>query len=634
MNNKTLKYICSGLIGIATLVSCDDYLDTTNERETPAYNELTSYDALKATTANLYATPWYYFHKRRFVQLGDARANNFYISEPASNDNNAQGTFNEVTENTSLTHAWGSLYNVVTQAAYLIDDYAPYCVNRQVCTQDQANLCIAEARFMRSLAYWYLATYWHDVPIVENATEVSTLAFANRFEDVMLYAISEAEFAAKNLPTKPYQTGRVTKQTAEALLSRLYNTMGAFAKGDHISTEFKTKILDLYYADDEYYASESSLSRFFYKKAIDASKSVINDAADGGYGMMEDYEQIFRVQNNNCKEVLFALQFVPGSTTYGLCNDNQGQFCYDNCLDNRYGQSYSTWASYDFGYVAKRRGGLNRTRANIMPAGMTYNYLYHEYDTCKVKGSVWTVSEKQSYLPIKKQVVGGPMATDNVANNQNSGFDTPMIRMSEIYLNLTEAQMGYQGIEETSDPEILEGINLVRRRAYKYEIEHGCYQGDYETINLDTLLQERRMEFFMEGLNWSDIVRRSFMGKKDLQHMLDYCNNKLIDVEGDSIMGCHRMYKYAYTMDSDVNKVGNVKLSTSNGSNVIIRQSRQCVHSISDGSYCHGNAVGEGDNLWSMVYPPAETNKDRNLLKAPVAFDFTKILNNIKYYHE
>lgn len=634
MNNKILKYICCGMLGVVTFASCDDYLDTTNERETPAYNELSSLDALKATTANLYAYPWYYFHKRRFVQLGDARANNFYISEQASNDNNAQGTFNEVVENTSLTHAWASLYNVITQSAYVIDDYAPYCVSHQVCTQDDANVCIAEARFMRALAYWYLAVYWHDVPIVENATEVSTMAYANRFEDVMLYAISEAEFAVKYLPTKPYQIGRVTQQTANALLSRLYTTMGAFAKGNHLTDEFKTNVLDKYYADNADYANETSVSKFFYKKAIEASQSVIAKAEAGGYGMMEDYEQIFRVQNNNCKEVLFALQFVPGSITYGLCNDLQGSFCYDQCLDNRYGQAYSTWASYDFGYVAQHRGGLNRTRANIMPAGMTYDYLYHEYDTCKVKGTVWTVDEKRTYLPIKKQVVGGPMATDNVANNQNSGFDTPMLRMSEVYLNLTEAQMGYQGVEETSDPEILNGINQVRRRAYKYEIEHDCYKGDYETINMDSLLQERRMEFFMEGLSWADIVRRSFMGEKDLQHMLDYCNNKLIDIEGDSIMGCHRMYKYAYKMDADVNKVGSVKLSVSNGSNVIVRQSRQCVHTIGKNSYCHSAVIGEGDNLWSMIYPTAETNKDRNLLKAPVTFDFTKILNNIKLYHE
>lgn len=634
MNRKFIKYILCGAMAMVSLASCDDFLDTTNERETPAYNELTSYDALKATTANLYAAPWYYFHKRRFVQLGDARANNFYISDGASNDNNAQGTFNEVVENTSLTHAWASLYNVVTQAAYIIDDYAPYCVSHGVCTQEEANVCIGEARFMRALAYWYLATYWHDVPIVENATEVNTLTYANRFEDVMLYAISEAEYASKWLPKKPYQTGRVSKMTAQALLSRLYNTMAAFAQGEHLTVEFKTNVLDPYYADDADYTSGMASSTFFYKKAVDAAKCVIADADAAGYGLLDDYEQIFRVQNNNCKEVLFALQFVPGSTTYGLCNDIQGNFCYDNCLDNRYGQAYSTWASYDFAYVASHRGGLNRTRGNIMPSGMTYDYLYHEYDTCSVKGTVWTVAANRTYLPIKKQVVGGPMATDNVANNSNSGFDTPMIRMSEVYLNLAEALMGYKGVEETSDEEILNNINVVRRRAYKYEIDHDCYKGDYTVINRDSLLQERRMEFFMEDLSWADIVRRSFMGKKDLQHMIDYCNNDLLALEGDSIMGCHRMYKYEYKMNDDLNVIGTVKLSESHGQNVIVRQSRQCVHSISEGSYCHTDAVGEGDNLWSMIYPPAETNKDANLKKAPVAFDFTKILRNIQQYHQ
>ncbi len=614
------------MLGMTVFASCDSYLDTTNERETPAYGELTTYDALTATTANLYAYPWYFFHKRRFVQIGDARANNFYIDETASNDYNAQGTFNEVTENNSFTHAWASLYNVITQAAYIVDDYAPLCVNNAVCSQEQANVCIAEARFMRAMAYWYLAMYWHDVPIVENATTVSILAYATRFEDVMLYAISEAEFAAQWLPTKPYQTGRVTKQSAEALLSRLYNTMAAYAKGEHITDDFKTSVLDAYYAKDDDYSAAASLSTFFYKKAIDASQNVINDAATGGYGMMEDYEQIFRVQNNNCKESLFALQFVPGSTEEVLCNNMQGEFCYDYCLSNRLGKSWSTWASYDFIYVAQHRGGLNRTRGNVMPAGMTYNYLYHEEDTCSFKGTVWTVSETQSKLPIKKQVVGGPLATDNIANNQNSGFDTPLLRMSEVYLNLTEAKMGYQGVDETSDPEIMWGINKVRQRAYKYEIDHGTYKGDYETVNLDTLLQERRMEFFMEGLNWADIVRRSFMSKKDMQHMLDYCNNKLIDTEGDSIMGCHRMYQYEYKRDADVNKVGSVKLSVSNGNYKIKRQSRECVHNISEGSYCHTGAVGEGDNLWSMIYPTADSAKDTNLLKAPVAFDFTEIL--------
>lgn len=50
--------------------SCEDFLDTTNERDIPAYNELTSLDALRATTASLYTSPWYYFHKSRYIQIG------------------------------------------------------------------------------------------------------------------------------------------------------------------------------------------------------------------------------------------------------------------------------------------------------------------------------------------------------------------------------------------------------------------------------------------------------------------------------------------------------------------------------------------------------------------------------------
>ena len=245
------------------VVGCEGFLDTNNERYTPAYNELTTLDALRSTTASLYTQPWYYFHKRRFIQLGDARSNNILNSASTSNDWNVQASLNEDVENTSLTHAWGSLYNVITQAAYVIDDYAPYCVKNNVCTQEEANQCIAEARFMRALAYWFLGMYWHDVPIIENAVTADESAYANRFEDVLQYAICEAEYALKWLPERPYQTGRVCKISAEVLLSRLYITAGAYAKGGHYSDEFKTAVLDKYYADDLDYQAAQSLSEFY-----------------------------------------------------------------------------------------------------------------------------------------------------------------------------------------------------------------------------------------------------------------------------------------------------------------------------------------------------------------------------------
>ena len=627
--------ICHLSFSVA-LISCDDYLDTTNESVPPAHEELTSLDALKATTANLYASPWLYFHKQRFIQLGDARANNIYTSGTAISDMNTQASMSEFKENTSVLYAWASLYNVITQAGYIVNDYAPYCVAQAICSQEEANVCLAEARFMRAMAYWFLAIYWHDVPIVDDAVTISPSANANKFEDVIQYAICEAEFARKWLPVTPYAKGRVSRVSAETLLSRLYITAGAFAKGGHFSADFKSRVLDSYYEGDDDYSSSLSLREFYYAKAAEAARAAINNAAEGGYKLMDDYEELFRVQNNNCEEVLFAFQVVQGNSAYGLGNELQGAFCYDPCLDHNYGRAWSTWASYDFVYVASKRGGLKRTRGNIMPDGMTYSYMFHEEDTCKVKATPWTVVRKNATMPIKKQVVGGPIATNNISFNGNSGFCTPMLRLSEAYLNLTEALMGLYDTEETQNSKLLEGVNTVRRRAYSYEIANGGYPGDYGTtgtFNLDSLLQERRMEFFVEGLYWSDIVRRSLMGETHLNRMVNYMNNRLFEVEGDSIMGSHRLYDYKYTAASTTDRIGTVKLTlATDGGYKISRPCHDCVHHIAEGSYCHSQSVGNEDNLWSMVYPPTETTLNPNLLLAPVGYDFTTIIANKKDY--
>lgn len=643
---KSLMLLAAGL----AFAGCDGYLDTNNERYTPAYNELTTLEALRSTTASLYTQPWYYFHKRRFIQLGDARANNILSTAATSNDWKVQTTLSEDVENTSLTHSWGSLYNVITQAGYVIDDYAPYCVKNEVCTQEEANICIAEARFMRSLAYWFLAMYWHDVPVVDNAVTAGQTAYPNRFEDVLQYAICEAEYALKWLPEKPYQTGRVCKTSALVLLSRLYLTAGAYAKGGHMSDEFKARVLDKYYADDLDYQAAMSVSEFYYAKALAASTDAIEKGEAAGFGLMEDYEQIWRVQNNNNKEVVFALQYGPGSiNTYGMGNELQGDLCYSECLDYKYGKAFSTSASYDFIYVSIKRGGLSRTRGNIFPSGMTYDYLFHEQELhdckdageAKEKGTVWTVDPKRQILGIKKHVVGGPIATDNMSFNGNSALCTPMIRMSEAYLNQTEAYMGLYNLESTKNEVFLKGVNAVRQRAYRMEREKmlGIYPGDYGKtgeFNLDSLLQERRLELYMEGLFWPDIVRRSFMGEKHLQRMLDYQNNRIIEAEGDSIMGCHRLYRYTYSYNT-ANKdlLGSVKLNVSGSTQEydIVDPSKECVHEVPEGSYVHSIDPGVRDNLWAMIYPPVETNADPNLAKEPVVYDFTEIINNKSQYN-
>lgn len=631
MITKSIYKLILGVLVVGCLSGCDDYLDTTNERIVPAHEELTDISMLRATTASLYAQPWYYFLKQRFISLGDARANNIYVSNSTLGEVNAQATLNEEKQNASVQYSWASLYNVITQASYVINDYVPYCIENNCCSEAEANACAGEARFMRALAYWYLVMYWHDVPIIDDPVTASPTACANSFEYVLQYAICEAEYAAKWLPVTPEAKGRVSQVSAWALLSRLYLTAGAWAKGNHFTSEFQRDVLQPYYSMDIEDGAKISLAEFYYAKAALAARNALEMAPMGGYAMMDDYEQIFRVQNNNCPEVLFAIQTVASSTSYGLGNELQGMFCYDRCINKNYGITYFNWASYDMVLVAKERGGLSRTRGNIMPHGMTYDYLYHEQDTCHTKGIAWTVN-RNSWDPvaIKKQVVGGPLGTDNIAIQGNSGFCTPMLRLSEVHLNLAEALLCLYEDDTSFLPQVLEHMNVVRRRAYRLEIANGTYPGDYRRVNLDSILLERRMEFFAEGLYWTDIVRRSFMGEEHLKRMLNYMNNRIVELEDNPLMGCHRLYKYSYKKDNDLSRIGTPTLSvnSNDGSYTIIQPSRECVHKVPEGSYCHSRDLGTSDNLWSMIYPPTEIMQDPNLLEAPVAYDFASIIQN------
>lgn len=607
-----------------TATGCEEYLDTTNENVYPAHEALQSIGDLQETTAYLYCAPWYYFHKQRFVQMSDCRANNIYTGS-TSNAFSLMSTFGEANDNTVLSHAWGSLYNVLAQASYILNDYIPYCEEQSIGTDDERNVCRAECYFMQALAYWHLAMFWHDVPIIDDPVNAPANARANRFEDVLLYAILRAEQASKWLPNRPYQIGRVSRVSTLGLLSRLYLTAADYARGGHFTDAFLERVLRPHYATDVTWRSTPSLSDFFYAKAEDAATSCLTRAANSGYALMDDYEEMFRVQNNNCREVLFALQFVQGATSYGICNDQQGTYCYDRCLDDNWGVGYLR-ASYDFIYDAIRRGGLSRTRGNIMPSYMTYDYLYHELDTCAQQGKTWTCGNMSS-LPIKKQVVGGPMATQNLGTKDNSAFCTPMLRLAEVYLNLTEAKMGLAGVTSTTDADILWGVNQVRRRAYKSEIAEGIYRGDYgETgpFTPDSMLIERRMEFFCEGLCWQDIVRRSFRSEADLTHMLRYANNQLIEMENDSIMGCHRLYSYRYTGNAkNTARLGSVALTkSSSGAYTVSRTSKTVVHNVGEGSWCHASVVGEEDNLWSVIYPPSESLQAPALLLEPIGYDF------------
>jgi len=616
--NIILSVVC-GMVAMASFTSCNDFLQVSASNQKEMDHSFTTYDELRLATAYLYMKPWFGFHSTRLFAMGDARGNNIY-----GDNNNEQGyapycLFTDKPNTPGLADAWNSLYIVVTQADYIINDYAPQ--GRLHFDEKLANSCEGEARFMRAAAYYYLASYWHDVPIMENPLE-HTNAFnlaPTRFEDVIRYGIRDLEYAAGALPLTDTD-GRVTRYSALGLLARYYVTLAAYARGGHCTQA----TLSYYEASDS-----NDLAEILYGLAKKAAGEVITSQSK--YGLMEDYEEIFRVQNNNCKEVLFALQPLQGVDSYGMGNTNGSGLCSYTELLNGLSAYNSSYISYDCLRMLIHSGGRSRLRANVLCPGEFYNYIGTHtaeggwsagYKAGQKSGGV----ETNRKVAFKKQVVGSAEDTNNIAISGNSGFCTPMLRLSEIYLLYVEACMGTK--EELTDRSALQYYDDVRKRAYKLEMENDPDFRYYDTYSLtrNDLMKEYRMEFFMEGLWWPTLVRRSFY---DMKWVTEFINNELTimteGAEGEPVRSdewdSNRWYAYYYTVNKTTEQAAFSSDSPrqSDGAKLAVKATHT---PLAEGDYVHSSA--SDDNVWAFSYPEVESTRDPLLNSAPVAYDFNK----------
>lgn len=494
-------YILAILLAAAT-VSCDDFLEVNSEQQLTYETFYRTADDCRAATAPLYNAPWFDFNNAFFYEIGDARANNMYIDLTTY----AAAKHNRFVADNNTDHlinGWNAFYNVIGQSDHVVNNLA----RAEAAGVDTTTVsaCRGEARFMRGVAYWYLAMLWGDVPIVEKPEDIArnALVAPNCREDVLQYAISDMEYAARHLPERDV-AGRVTRYSALGMLARFYVTAACYARGGKFTAgRYDTSAGD------------------WYDKARRAALEVCEKGSQ--YALMDDYEQLFRTQHNNNSESLFALQWVPGATSYGVGNRAQTQLCYTSkMLGGLTAYGGSNNLSAELVQLMAGRGETSRLKASGFVNGTTYDYI----GTATAAG-VWKVTGK-TMCPIKKQVVGGTKDTDGAAVNGNSGFATPMLRLSEVYLLLAEATLGtHDRLSEAGGAEAataLEYFNRVRRRAHNA-------MGEAADLTLDDIWNERRVELAIEGQFWYDIVRRAFW---DEQHVIDYLNAQ------------HRGYRYKY----------------------------------------------------------------------------------------
>lgn len=502
MKTNILKYTLA-IAGILSFSSCaKDFLEQKNTYQISQDNFFDNDEAVSQAVMPLYSYVWYDFNDKFYYGMGDGRANN--ITAQYSDYVYPYTNFTETGLSTGLTEAWGALYSVVAQANNTINNIAN---NSTANVSETAKIQgIAEARFMRGLAYWYISSLWGCAVIYNNTQDLvnNYVVSPNPVADGIEFAIRDMEYAAVHLPSASPATGRVNKYAAYAMLSRFYLSMaGLTTSGRYDGSNVATD------------ANRGTRNEYYLDAAKKAAAAVIEE---GPYKLADTYAELFAASTfNNNSESVFQLQFQAGAEG-GLAQSMTRFLAWSTQVNQGNSWGGSTYCSYDLWeefkeYEDQTLGTKVDDAIRRHNCIASYGESYPELSANPEKPYVYGDTENAGSqgANIKKYVIG-TNAVNGFAVNNNSGINTYMMRLAEVYLNYAEATLGNNG--KTTDATALKYFNALRTRA-------GV--ATKNSLTFEDIRHEFRVETAFEGLYWYFIVRRGYYQQ---QEMVNYVNHQ------------------------------------------------------------------------------------------------------------
>lgn len=496
---------------LAALASCKkSFLDQPPKSSVTDASFYKTDDQALAGTALLYNMVWFDYNDKAMYNLGDFRGGTAFS---AWNDR-GNVLFNTTGDNGENGASWRAFFNVVAQSNLFIYNLNKY--SGQGVSDKVKKMTIAEARFMRALAYRFLVMNWGPVPVIENNVDhlFDSSIVRNTVPSIWRFITREMRAAAADLPETAVQEGRLTKWSAEGMLARFYLTRaGVESNGGVRNQEF-----------------------------LDSAKWYANDVIqNSGRKLLSSYPDLFKYPYDNNSESLFELQWVySGSSVWGTQNSMPEYLAYspDISFGGWGGDKGATWwlvKQYD-GIKEQPDGTLKgrtldqRLKATFMLPGFTYP----EITSMSTKQALVfpQTGTDQNFLSIKKYVIGSPIDLKGIASQQHYPNDTYMMRLAELYLIYAEAAIGNNS--STTDPTAVAYFNAVHTRAGlpAWTVSGQNAEGP---LTLDAVFSERFKEFAMEGMAWYDFVSLHYWNPTRAYSMLNSQDRGLFFTQADQV---------------------------------------------------------------------------------------------------
>ena len=357
--------------------------------------------------------------------------------------------------NTYLKNHWAALYTIVTRANYVINNIDEVAYTNEELKSSH----LAQASFLRGLAYYHLVRKWGPVPVVteqiETPDQLSEVTF--RVEEAKVYELIIEDLQVAIASTLPDHQplsgkGKVSKVAAYALLGEVYLTIGSNGIGEQDPVAY-------------FNLAKENLNQAYSRRGFGELKEI-------------SYESVFDVEQKSTNpEIIFQIVYRQGDRNLSSAVARNNQALGETVNSLRPATGSGTRVNLDL---------VNEYEPN--DPRREFSVQFAEHPTVQE----WFITKYRD-------------TSDAAGVNGFGGNDHVMMRYADVILLL--AEVNFRLGNET---EAIKMLNQVRERAglplYEEAKQDPTYASNFPTLQL-AILHERRVELAFEQKRWYDLLR-------------------------------------------------------------------------------------------------------------------------------
>lgn len=501
---NTIKVACVGMMTMA-MTSCLDFSPEAQMNDDTVWNS--------ASNFQLFANQFYSYTR-------DFQSGNTYqygVSDGPHSDTRsdlmAEANVNVYSQGTNTVPEKDDNYTKLYQHIY----YTNLLLKNAASFGDQKSIAVpvAEAKFFRAYCYFELVQLYGNVILLTEPVDLDSPKMNAERDDrglVIDQCIQDLQDAAKSLPDTPSESGRLSKDAANAFLSRvaLYEgTWQKFHNGGADATENSERVTSLLNTAKTAAKAvmEAGHYKLFYNEKLGTESYrymfILEDAQCNPAGLTtKDNTEYILARRHRLADGV-SLNITKAYLTNAIYPTRKLANMYV-CQDGLPIEKSAQFKGYDQA-TSEFQNRDNRMLTTLAQRGTkvwdnTAEHCRTSWDDSDLARAKEVAATSNSGYQTYKWAVERQVA------DRYESMDYPVIRYAEVLLNFAEAV--YELQNRISDSDLDKSVNLVRQRSNPKMVKLSNALVDNNGLSMrEEIRRERTVEFVFEGFRIDDLKR-------------------------------------------------------------------------------------------------------------------------------